>query len=234
MIYPRELVEARLIRRYKRFLCDVRLVSGEVIVAHLANPGAMTSCLADDAPVRLLRSDDPKRKLAWGVEQIEVDGTWIVVNTGRANTVVGEALRAAQIPELVGYPIVEAERPYGAGSRVDFRLSGRGVAWVEVKTATMRAGGRALFPDARSERAIRHLGDLAGVVAAGDRGILVFAVGRGDVSAVAPANRVDPEYGRVLRAAVAAGVEVVAYAMVPSPVGITLGDAVPVELNDES
>lgn len=231
MIYPRELVEARLIRRYKRFLCDVRLANGEVIVAHLANPGAMTSCLEDDALVRLLESDDPKRKLRFGVEQIRVGGTWIVVNTGRANAVVGEAIRAGAIAELVGYPVIEAERAYGEGSRVDFRLSGRGTAWVEVKTATMRLGDRAVFPDARSERAMRHLGDLVGVVAAGDRGVLVFAVGRGDVSAVAPADTVDPVYGRTLRDAVARGVEVVAYRMEPSGGGLTLGEALPVAID---
>lgn len=229
MNYPGPLVEGVLVRRYKRFLCDV-LIDGEAITAHLANPGAMTSCLADAAPVRLWRSPDPKRKLAWGVEQIQVDGAWIGVNTARANSVVAEALREGRL--LGPLSAVEPEQRYGldgSTSRADFRVVSNGaVAWVEVKAVSWREGDGALFPDARSERAERHLDDLVRVVARGERAILVFLVMRGDVNRVAPADARVPSYGKALRAAIAAGVEVIARRCELSDAGLVLGEPLPV------
>ena len=231
MRYPVPLVEARLIRRYKRFLCDVELPGGEIVVAHLANPGSMKTCLEDDAAVRLAYSDDPKRKLPWAVEQIRVGGTWIVVNTARPNAVVGEALTSGAIPELAGYPLVEREKPFVNAGRVDWLLSdGDRKAYVEVKNATMREGDRAVFPDARSERALRHLDELRAVVRSGARGVLLFHVGRGDADAVAPADAIDPDYGDALRDAVKHGVEVLAYRCLVAADGLRLGERLPVVL----
>lgn len=231
MRYPVPLVQARLIRRYKRFLCDVELPGGEVVIAHLANPGSMKTCLEPDAAVRLALSADPKRKLPWGVEQIRVDGTWIVVNTARPNVVVGEALAAGAIPELAGYPLVEREKPFVDSGRVDWLLSdGDRKAYVEVKNATMREGDRAVFPDTRSERALRHLDELRSVVRSGARGVLLFHVGRGDATAVAPADTIDPDYGRALRRAAGEGVEVLAYRCVVAADALRLGERLPVML----
>lgn len=233
MRYPAPLVEARLLRRYKRFLADVELPGGQIVVAHLANPGSMRTCWEDGAPGRLLHSADPKRKLPWSVEQIQVGGAWIVVNTARGNVVVGEALSAGRIPELAGYGKIERESAYESGGRCDWRLSSAAppaTAWVEVKTATMKDGPRAIFPDSVSERATRHLGELVARVEAGDRAVLLFCVGREDVESVAPADAYDPAYGRALRESARRGVEVLAWRVRITPEGLDLDRPLPVDL----
>ncbi len=230
MQYPSPLCEGAVIRRYKRFLCDVVLPDGSETTAHIANPGSMLTCWEPGAPCRLLKSDDPKRKLPWSVEQIQMAGAWIVVNTGRPNAIVGEALLAGRIPSLSMYPTVRREVAYGTDSRVDFLLEGDGCAFVEVKNATMKAGDRAIFPDSVSERATKHLRELMAVIDDRTRAVLLFHVGRTDVNAVAPADAIDPVYGRTLREAAAAGVELLAYRAVPGAEGVVLGGAVQVEL----
>ncbi len=231
MFYPRPLVEARLLRRYKRFLVDVELPGGEIVVAHLANPGSMKTCWEDGAAGRLLRSDDPRRKLPWSVEQIRIGGAWIIVNTARGNVVVGEALAAGRVPELVGYGTIDREPRYESGGRCDWRLRDPGrTAWVEVKTATMRDGDRAIFPDSVSDRATRHLAELTARVEAGERAVLLFCVGREDVASVSPADGIDPVYGRALREAARRGVEILAWRCRVGVDGLDLDRPVPVVL----
>lgn len=223
------LTPAVLLRRYKRFLADVRLPDGTEAVAHLANPGRMTSCLREgETPVLLAVGAG---KLPWSVELARPAEDWVLVNPGRANAVVGEALREGRIPALAGYPSLRSEQRYGENSRIDWLLEGpRGRAWVEVKNVTLVRGRLAAFPDAVTARGARHLAELERVVADGDRGVLVFHVGRGDADAVAPADDVDPVYGAALRRAVAAGVEVVAVRAEVGPAEITVGPALPLRL----
>jgi sugar fermentation stimulation protein A len=231
MEYPQPLLEGVVLRRSKRFLCEVTVEGGTPFVAHLANPGSMRTCIAAFAPCRLLDTGDPKRKLPWSVEQIRMNGTWILVNTARPNVLVGEALAVGQIPELAGYREHVREQRYGAGSRIDWLLRGdRGEAYVEVKNATMAVGERGLFPDSKSERATRHMEELARVSASGKRAVVLFVVSRGDVATVSPADHIDPAYGRALRTAVAAGVEVLAYRCDVGAERLALAERVPVAL----
>lgn len=223
------LTPALLLRRYKRFLADVRLPDGTEHVAHLANPGRMTSCLRDgETPVMLAVGGG---KLPWAVELAQPAEDWVLVNPCRANAVVGEALREGRIASLTGYSSLRSEQRYGEGSRVDWLLEGdRGSAFVEVKNVTLVRGREAAFPDAVTERGARHLAELARVVAAGDRGVLVLHVGRRDADVVTAADDVDPAYGRALRRAVDAGVEVLAFCADVCPDGVTLGEPLPVRL----
>ncbi len=219
------LTPAVLLRRYKRYLGDARLPDGAEVVVHVPNPGRMTACLRDaDTPVLLSVG---RAKLPWCVELARPGDAWALVNPGRANHVVGEALRAGRIPELAGYPEARAEQRYG-GSRVDWLLVDEPRrAYVEVKNATLVRGRVAAFPDAVTARGARHLAELARVVAEGHRGVLLFHVGRGDADEVTVAEDVDPAYAAALRRAVDAGVEVLAYRAEVTPAAVTLGPRLP-------
>lgn len=208
------LAEGRLIRRYKRFLADVALTDGSVVTAHCPNTGAMLGCQAPGSPVWLSAADRPGRKLAWTWELVEAaPGVKVGIHTGRSNGLVREAVEGHWPPALAGYSDIRAEVAYGRGSRIDLLLSApdRPPCYLEVKNVTAAAeGGVALFPDAVTVRGARHLDELAAQVAAGCRAVLVFCVQREDVAEVRPADAIDPHYGRRLRAALAAGVEVLA------------------------
>ena len=227
------LVEGRLIRRYKRFLADVELPGGEVVVSHCPNPGSMRTCAPERAPVWLSRSDRPGRKLPWTWELVRTDdGAMVCVNTGRANMVVAEALAARAVPELRGWGDVQREVRYGDRSRVDFTLSrGARRCFLEVKSVTLGLGPRlAGFPDSVTARGTRHLEDLMREQRGGQRAVLLFCVNRSGARAVKPADDIDPVYGATLRRAAAAGVEILAYRCRVTPHELTLSQPVPVDL----
>lgn len=231
MNYKQDLVEAVLLRRYKRFLADVELADGTVVTAWCPNPGSMKSLLADRARCRVSYIDDPKRKLKWTLEQIHLVDSWAMVYASRANDVVGTALKGPGIAELSGYPVCKAEQKYGKNSRIDFLLlDGDRRAYVEVKNVTLAQGSVGLFPDSVSKRGTKHLHDLMEVVTQGHRGVMLYHLGRSDVNEVRPADAIDPEYGRALRQAVAGGVEAYAYRCIVDAQRLVLGDRVPVVL----
>ncbi len=228
MRYDGPLIDARFVARRKRFLCDVVTRDGEALTAHVANTGAMTGCTAPDAPVRLRDSRDPKRKLRYSVEQIEVDGHWIVVNTARANQVVDEALRGT-LGERFGTGPVYREVRHG-DRRIDFGVGEPMHTLLEVKSVTMLQGDRLVFPDAVTERGRKHVEALAGLAAEGRRGVLLFLAPREGGVEVGLAEHVDPRYARAVRDAVAAGVRVEAWRARPTAEGILWGERLPVVL----
>jgi len=223
MRFDPPLIAATLIRRYHRFLADVRLASGAVVTVHCPNPGRMAGCCTPGSPVRFADSGNPKRKLRFTWELVHTGITWVGVNTLRANAIVCEALAAGVIIELAGYPEVRPEVRYGAHSRVDFLLTrGSSRCYVEVKNVTLATAGCAMFPDAVTGRGLTHLHELAKRVAAGDRAVMVYLVNRDDCDRFAPAAHIDPAYAAGLAEAVAAGVEVVVYAARVRPARITV------------
>jgi sugar fermentation stimulation protein A len=218
MRYPAPLVPATLVKRYKRFLADVVLPSGEIVTAHCANPGSMIGLAAPGARVWLSKSDNPKRKLVHSWELIEVDfgtGAELVgINTAHPNALAAEAIAAGAIPELTGYATLRREVKYGRNSRVDFLLEdpGRPPCYVEIKNVhLMRRSGLAEFPDAVTKRGAKHLGELADMVAAGHRAVMLFLIQIGSARRFALARDIDPGYGRAFDAARAVGVEAIAY-----------------------
>jgi sugar fermentation stimulation protein A len=230
------LFEARLVRRWQRFFVEVeRAQSGEPLTAHCPNPGSMLGLLEPGARVRCSSSASPARKLAHTLEMIEVRGAWVGVHTGRANPLARAALAAGLLPELSGYAELRAEISPEPGSRLDFALAREARAapdaWVEVKSVTLsREPGLAEFPDAVTARGAKHAQLLARLAKRGARAVLLFLVQRGDCDAVAPADDIDPAYGRALRAAAAQGVLVRALRARPDARGIALGGEVPVLL----
>lgn len=210
MRFPSSLTPGRLVRRYKRFLADCLLDSGEAVTAHIANSGSMLGLAAPGARVFLSRSDDPRRKLAWSWELVEAGGALVGVNTGHPNRVVAEAIAAGKVAALTGYDSLRREVAYGERSRVDILLEGEGrpSCYVEVKSVTLsRRPGLAEFPDAVTARGARHLGELAAMATGGARAVLVYLVGRGDCSGFEIAADIDPAYARAAAVAATAGVE---------------------------
>ena len=224
MLLP-SLLEGRLVRRYQRFLADVETAGG-LVTAHCPNTGSMLGCKDAGMRVWLSPAANPARKLAWTWELVETaPGVIVGVHTGRSNALVREAIEAGAVPELTGYPTLRPEQRYGEGSRIDLLLQapGRPDCYVEVKNVTAAVeGGVGYFPDAVTTRGARHLREMAAMVAAGHRAVLVFCVQRGDVAEVRPADHLDPAYGRALRDALAAGVEVLALGATVTPQAIAL------------
>lgn len=237
MRFSPPLIPATLVRRYKRFLADVVLPSGEEITAHVANPGAMTGLAAPGARVWLSKSADPKRKLPYAWEVVEVDlGAGIEcvgVNTAHPNRIVQAALAADAIPELTGYASIRREVKYGEGSRIDFLLEhpDKPPCYVEIKNVhLMRTPGLAEFPDSVTTRGARHMHELAAMVRAGNRAVMLFLIQIGSAKRFAPAADIDPAYARALRTAHEVGVEVLAYTTNITPENIEFRTRVPVEL----
>jgi sugar fermentation stimulation protein A len=231
MNFETPAIEGRFLRRYKRFFADVEL-GGTTVVAHVPNTGSLLGCLEPGAAAGLTQSSNPKRKLAYTLELLRVGTTWVGVNPMRANRLVEEAIVAGILWELQGYETVRREVPYGKSSRIDLLLeqSGKPPCYVEVKSVTLGRPPLALFPDAVSTRAAKHMVELMREVRAGGRACVVFAVQREDCDRFAPADDIDPVYGKALRAAAQAGVEVLAYRAQVAPAGIVIERRLPVSL----
>ena len=235
MKLPQPLIEGRLIRRYKRFLADVELASGEVVTAHCADPGSMLGLVEAGLPVWLSVSDDPRRRLAHSWELVRVDAgageTLVGINTSRPNRLAEEAIEAGRIGELVGYEGMRREVRYGQNSRIDLLLEGsdRRPCYVEVKNVHLsRSAGLAEFPDSVTKRGAKHLDELAGMVGQGARAVMLYVIQRGDAERFALARDIDPAHGAAFDAARAAGVEAIAYRCEMSLSEIVIGCSVPI------
>lgn len=227
MRFSAPLIPATLVRRYKRFLADVVLPSGETVTVHCANPGSMIGLNAAGARVWLSKSDNPKRKLAHSWELIEVDfggGAELVgINTAHPNALAAEAIAGGAITELAGYASLRREVKYGRNSRVDVLLEApaRPRCYVEIKNVhLMRLPGLAEFPDAVTKRGAKHLGELADMVATGARAVMLFLIQIPSARRFALARDIDLAYGRAFDAARSRGVEAIAYRCAISHDGI--------------
>jgi sugar fermentation stimulation protein A len=229
--FTKKLVEGRLIRRYKRFLADIQL-PGEVITAACPNTGSLSGCAEAGNRVWLSEHESATRKYRHTWEIVEVGKVMIGINTGLPNALVEEAIGAGTIAELAGYASLRREVAFGEErSRVDLLLEDprKPPCYVEVKNVTAAASrGVALFPDCVSERGARHLRELMRLKAAGLRPVQLYCVQRGDVNEVRPADGIDPQYGRTLREALAAGVEVLAYRAKVTSKEIRIEERIPV------
>jgi sugar fermentation stimulation protein A len=235
MRFPTPLIPATLIRRYKRFLADVTLPSGEEVTVHVANPGSMLGLAAPGSRVWLSKSNNAKRKLPHSWELVEVDfgsgAETVGVNTAHPNALVAEAIAAGAIPELDGYATARREVKYGRNSRVDFLLEGPGrpLCYVEVKNVhMMRVPGLAEFPDSVTARGAKHLAELSDMVAAGHRAVMLFLIQIGSSVRMKLARDIDPTYGAAFDTARAAGVEAIAYKCGVTVDGIVVTGAVPI------
>jgi sugar fermentation stimulation protein A len=235
MRFSAPLLEGRLVQRYKRFLADIDLATGERVTAHCANPGAMLGLGAPGNRVFLSRSTNPLRKLAYSWEVVEApfDGELrlVGINTSRPNALVAEALAADRLPPLTGYRRIRPEVKYGRGSRVDFLLEdeARPPCYLEVKNVHfMRRPGLAEFPDCVAARSARHLHELSDMVAAGARAALVYVI-QMEAERFDVARDIDRAYDAAFRKALAAGVESYAFVCRVTAEEIVIDRAVPID-----
>lgn len=233
MRFEPPLIQGTLLKRYKRFLADIRLPDGQEITAHCPNPGAMTGCAGVGWPAALSRSDNPRRKLPYTLEMTHNGQSWIGVNTQRANALVEEALLAQKISELQAYQSWQREVRYGEKSRVDFVLEDKGkpVCYLEVKSVTLLEGEIYRFPDAKTARGKKHIEELLKIQAQGLRAVLLFLVQREDGHSFAPAASIDPAYAQSLKQAANQGLEILVYQAQIAPECWELNQALPWNLN---
>ncbi|MBD1912053.1 MULTISPECIES: DNA/RNA nuclease SfsA [unclassified Leptolyngbya] len=218
-----------LLKRYKRFLADIELETGEIITAHCPNTGPMSGVNIPGNRVLVSKSDNPNRALAYTWELIEINDTtptWVGTNTALPNRVIKAALQAHAIPELDGYTEIRAEVKYGqdSKSRIDFLLTAPDAetppTYVEVKNTTWTKETLALFPDTVTTRGQKHLQELTALLP-DKQAVMLYYINRDDCTHFAPGDVADAEYGRLFREAIAKGVQILPCRFKNTPLGIT-------------
>jgi len=231
MIFTPPLITGTLIRRYKRFLADVTLDSGENITAHCPNTGSMLSCSAAGSRVCLSTSDNPKRKYAHTLEMIHNGVSWIGVNTSRTNHLVAEAISNNLIKEFENPLEIKMEVAVSKGTRLDLRVeTASKTTYVEIKNCSLAENGVAMFPDAVTTRGTKHLNELMSLKRQGKEACIFFLIQREDADYFRPAAHIDPGYTAALKQSREEGVLILAYQATVNPHGITIKQALPVML----
>jgi len=208
-----DLIPGTLVKRYKRFMADVKLADGEVVTAHCPNSGSMRECCEPGRPVHLSFHDNPKRKLKYTWELIEMPTSIVGINTLIPNRLVAESIKAGLVSDLNGYDNIAREVKTSDNTRLDILLSSEDGkrCYVEIKNCTLVKGGVACFPDAVTSRGLKHLLELSALVSKGFRCVIFYVIQRMDAKVFQPADHIDPAYGRELRQVLKQGVEILVY-----------------------
>ncbi len=211
MKFP-ELIQGKLIKRYKRFLADIILENGEEITAHVPNSGAMTSCIEENCPVWVSFHDNPKRKLKYTLELTKMGENLICTNTGVANKIGIEAVANGTIKELQGYSSLKPEQKYGEKSRIDILLENENEkCYVEIKSVSLKIQEELAFPDAVTSRGTKHLNELISMVEEGHRAVMLYIIQRTENASFRIAKEIDKKYYEAFLEARKKGVEILVY-----------------------
>lgn len=230
MKFQQKLIPGKLIRRYKRFLSEIELENGDIVIAHCTNSGSMKSCIEEGAPVMLSPATDPKRKTRFTWEMIFINNSWIGINTIIPNQLVYEAIKNNRIKGLEGYSSIKREVKY-EDSRLDvFAENDSEKCFVEVKNVSMKVENAALFPDSVTVRGLKHLETLIRIKKNGIRAVMVYIIQRMDVDYFGTAKHIDPKYAEALQRAIAEGVEVFPLQAIVSPKGIDIIRELPLKI----
>lgn len=232
MKFTTPLQPATLLKRYKRFLADVKREDGQELTVHCPNSGSMRGCSTPGSQVLLSRSENPGRKYPYTMEMIKTGNTWVGINTMRTNALVAEAIAGGQITEFQDMDSIETEIKTSASTRLDLRLTkGTRTIYMEVKNCSLVEDGWAMFPDAVTTRGTKHLLELADLVEQGHEGVIFFCIQRMDADHFRPATHIDPVYAETLRRAHQRGVRILAYQAEVTPEEICIVRALPFSLN---
>ena len=209
----KNFLTGKFIKRYKRFFVDVQLDSKKIVTAHCPNTGSMMGLLEKDNLVYLTETDDPNRKLKFTLEAIQSNGAMVGVNTHRANRIVEEAISNGIISELGKIVSFKREVKYGQNSRIDFLVqTKKEEIYVEVKNVTLsRDKSIAEFPDAVTERGLKHLNELSTLPTKSVRAVMLFLVQRDDCSKFKIAADIDNKYADTFKKVKKMGVEPLCY-----------------------
>jgi sugar fermentation stimulation protein A len=226
------LIPGTLIKRYKRFLADVKLKNRDIVTAHCPNTGSMAGCSEPGQTVYLSSHDNPKRKLKYTWELIKMPTSLVGVNTLVPNRLVVESIKAGIVTELAGYDRVDREVKINDHTRLDFMLTDlRGQhCYGEIKNCTLVNDSAAAFPDAVTARGLKHIAELEALAESGHRCVMFYFIQRMDAKVFKPADHIDPEYGKGLRRAVGRGVEILVYDVFIDLKGIRLNRRIPIQL----
>jgi len=227
-----QLLPGTLLKRYQRFLADVRLKNDVVVTAHCPNTGSMQGCCQSGRPVFLSIHNNPKRKLKYTWELIKMPDSLVGVNTLVPNRLIFESIKTGQVPELTGYDSIEREIRIGNHSRIDLMLtdSKNRRCYIEIKNCTLVSDGIARFPDAVTTRGLRHIRELVKLKAVGFRAVMLYFIQRMDARVFKPADHIDAAYGRELRRAAQKGLEIFAYDVLIDSKHIRIHRNIPCEL----
>jgi sugar fermentation stimulation protein A len=232
MRFVSPLLQARLIRRYKRFLADVELPDGAMTTVHCPNPGAMLGLDRPGSEIWLSAAANPLRKLRYTWELVRTETGLVGINTGHPNRLAEEAIAAGRIAPLTGYARQRREIKYGLASRIDLLLEAddRPPCYVEVKNVHLRRATAAEFPDCVTARGAKHLVELAAMVAAGHRAVMLYLVQRADCDRFRIAADIDPTYARELARSMKAGVEALCHACRITTTSIEVAEPLPLDI----
>lgn len=242
----KQMIEGEFLKRYKRFFADIKLDNNEVVTAHVPNTGSMKGLLTENAPALVTYNDDPKRKLKYTLEALKTQTSWVGVNTSRPNKMAAQAFEQQIIPHWKPYTFIKSEAKINDKTRIDIALAKdleikkwdksllnqHKFHFVEIKNVTLSEKNVALFPDAVTERGLKHLNELIELVKAGHSAELLFIVQRQDCDSFLPAYDIHPEYATTLQIAEESGVKLTALqCQWTDDIGFDLKEFKPLEIN---
>lgn len=234
MKFDQELTKGKLLKRYKRFLADVELKDGTIVVAHCANSGSMLGLKDEGSSVWLSPNQNPKAKLDWRWELASQDDIPVGINTSRPNAIVEDAIKDGKIHELAGYKNSKREVKYGKNSRIDILLADENKpdCYVEVKSVTLKRDipDTAEFPDSVTSRGAKHLEELSDMVKLGHRAVMVYLIQRSDCTKFTIAGDIDPKYLEAFKQAKENGVEAICYDCMVDQKAIELRNSIPIDI----
>ena len=233
MNFDNKLIPGLLIKRYKRFFVDVR-VNNQILTVHCPNTGSMHGLLDQGNKVWISKSNNPKRKLKYTLEIIEVKKIKVGINTHSTNKIVHDALQNNLIKGFNNNMDIKPETKFGANTRFDFLVSSKKYqSFIEVKNVTLsRKRNLAEFPDAETSRGLKHIGELIKASKKKFKVYILFVIQRNDCNSFSIAKDIDPNYANALSKAVKNNLKILCYDCKFSPKGIKLNRQIKFILNE--
>jgi sugar fermentation stimulation protein A len=233
MNFENNLISGQLVKRYKRFLVDVK-IKNKTITAHCPNSGSMMGLLNKDNKVWITEALNKKRKLKYTLQIIEENQSKVGVNTHFTNKIVNHALNNNLVKNFSKRIKIKSEQVFGKNTRFDFFLENKGVkSFLEVKSVTLKRRHKvAEFPDSVTSRGTKHLNELINATKKGYEAYLLFVIQRNDCDKFEIAKDIDPEYSKTLIKAVKNNVKILCYDCKFSSKGIVLNNKIKFQINE--